>query len=239
MYKYRQQVAGANMLALVPWTLTAATACLLALPWLWWLVAGAWNPFATPGLPAIPLPEGGWDLAGGAAALLSDAGTHGPYLVCCAAVTLACLVGWAAGVLRRWRTLHDGTWVGGARAPEATHGDAWLESRHSAVRRITYAWRGGKAPEGAGLVIGTLGHTERVLPFVNALLLGAPGSGKTRRVIIETVCGLAAAGRSVVVLDPKGEIRDFTAPYVRTCLSGCISPRRLALRLHRYTRQSD
>jgi len=206
-----------TMLALVPWTLTAATACLLALPWLWWLVAGAWNPFATPGLPAIPLPEGGWDLAGGAAALLSDAGTHGPYLVCCAAVTLACLVGWAAGVLRRWRTLHDGTWVGGARAPEATHGDAWLESRHSAVRRITYAWRGGKAPEGAGLVIGTLGHTERVLPFVNALLLGAPGSGKTRRVIIETVCGLAAAGRSVVVLDPKGEIRDFTAPYVRTC----------------------
>jgi hypothetical protein len=89
-----------------------------------------------------------------------------------------------------------------ARANAATHGDAWRE---------------GRAPEGAGLVVGTIERTERVLPYVNALLLGAPGSGKIHRVIIETVCGLAAAGSSVVVLDPKGEIRDFTAPYVRSC----------------------
>ena len=48
----------------------------------------------------------------------------------------------------------------------------------------------------------------------NTIILGVPGSGKTRRCIIPEVYTLAKAGESMLIVDPKGEIYQATACLV-------------------------
>ena len=50
---------------------------------------------------------------------------------------------------------------------------------------------------------------------VHSLILGATRSGKTRGFILQSVCFLGLSGESIIVSDPKGEIFDYTEPYLK------------------------
>ena len=54
-----------------------------------------------------------------------------------------------------------------------------------------------------------------LLDYINLLVYGAPGCGKTRRVLIPAICGHIAAGDSVLCLDPKGELGDYTEDFAK------------------------
>lgn len=190
----------------------------------WWptLRATVWDamaPFSGSSAMLADLePPQGLDGTGpGPEAALAAVGADGAALATGCAVTVATFAAmWGWGELAAWRSLHDGTWVGGSRSGVRTHGDAWLESRPSALRRATYGWVPGKAPEGGNLVVGELGSSVRLVDAVHAALLAGSGGGKSRRVIIETLCANVAAGRSVMVNDVKGELRAFTEAWVRS-----------------------
>ncbi len=45
------------------------------------------------------------------------------------------------------------------------------------------------------------------------ICLGNTGSGKTRRILIESLCTLGLAGESIIVSDPKGELYQMTSQF--------------------------
>lgn len=51
----------------------------------------------------------------------------------------------------------------------------------------------------------------------HVLCLGNTGAGKTRRILIESLCTLGLAGESIIVSDPKGELYQMTSEFFR-CL---------------------
>ena len=132
-----------------------------------------------------------------------------------AAVVLALgLVSWA----RSWLRLHDGTFAGD-RAPTRTHGDAWLESRPSRVAKRCPPWDGKAAAKGL-VAAGCIGGGIAMVPAVHCLIRAGSGAGKTRRALAPSVA--AAIDRnahgiptSVIVHDPKSEIRAWTEPLAR------------------------
>jgi len=142
--------------------------------------------------------------------------------------TLGRLYHWVSGIivlvvilaalkqfLEAYNHQHDGTYLGGERASDNTGGSARLITRPNELKRISTKWSKGSVPKSSGLIVGAIGGAERSISYINAVLYGAPGSGKTRRVLIPTVCQHLACGDSLAVLDPKGEVRDETEPYAR------------------------
>ena len=124
------------------------------------------------------------------------------------------LVSWA----RSWLRLHDGTFAGN-RAPTRTHGDAWLESRPSRVARRCPPWDGKEVARGL-VAAGCVGDGIAMVPAVHCLIRAGSGAGKTRRSFAVSVA--AAIDRnahgiptSVIVHDPKSEIRAWTEPLAR------------------------
>lgn len=75
---------------------------------------------------------------------------------------------------------------------------------------------------GAGITIDFKklpGGRERITCLtddVHTAIIGSTGAGKTRRMVIPTICSLALAGESMVVTDPKGEIYAYTKEYLET-----------------------
>lgn len=72
----------------------------------------------------------------------------------------------------------------------------------------------------AGVVIGKadLGNAEKIYSIdhdSHLLCLGATRSGKTRTVVLPTICMLALSGESMVITDVKGELADYTIPFLR------------------------
>jgi len=71
-----------------------------------------------------------------------------------------------------------------------------------------------------GIVIGMEkeGDNERIY-YVgedsHVLCIGATRSGKTRNLVIQSICVLGLAGESLVMSDPKGELYDYTAGFLR------------------------
>lgn len=49
----------------------------------------------------------------------------------------------------------------------------------------------------------------------HTLCLGNTGAGKTRRILIESLCTLGLAGESIIVSDPKGELYQMTSDFFR------------------------
>lgn len=214
---FASRVARGGVLALT----LALLACVVLACWWPALRSGAWeaaSPFVG-GLPlaaALAPPPGLEAMGPGPAAALSAVEHDGRALAAgCAVVVAAIAVMWAWTELSSWNSLHDGTWVGGARSGVRTHGDAWLESRPSVLRGLTYGWSEGRVPRGGNLVVGELGGSLRLIDSVHAALLAASGGGKSRRIIIETICANVAAGKSVMVNDIKGEIRAYSEKWVR------------------------
>lgn len=71
-----------------------------------------------------------------------------------------------------------------------------------------------------GIVIGMKkeGHRERIY-YVSEdshlLCVGATRSGKSRCLVIESICAIGLAGESVVVSDPKAELYHFTSEFLK------------------------
>jgi len=49
----------------------------------------------------------------------------------------------------------------------------------------------------------------------HTLTIGATRSGKTRSVVLQSICTLALAGESLVISDPKGELYNFASPFLK------------------------
>ncbi len=75
--------------------------------------------------------------------------------------------------------------------------------------------------EKGGLVVGyKKDKKEEKIYFVDSnlhsLTLGATRSGKTRSVVLQTIGNLALAGESMILSDPKGELYQYTYPFLQS-----------------------
>ena len=102
-------------------------------------------------------------------------------------------------------------------ARSATHGSArW---RRPAELRKTMRAIECAAPTAAGVVVGSDGkHAWVTRPEggnPHAMVMGTPGTGKTRGVILPTIWTLGHAGDSMIITDPKGELYQHAAGFLR------------------------
>lgn len=192
---------------------TAIAFVLLPAAWHWlkaWVtgIAATLTSFGTAAAPELPdtmfqnplevLPE-----------LIQD----DAFLVGCAAtLVISTIAGvWSHFDWSRW--LHDGTWVGGRRAPGAPiHGDARLISAHGELKHRSESWKEGGKPSGGTLVVGEIGRSVRLIDSVHACILAESGEGKSRRVAILSALANFEQGRSLIINDIKGELRAFLEP---------------------------
>jgi type IV secretion system protein VirD4 len=76
-----------------------------------------------------------------------------------------------------------------------------------------------KPKDGGGLVVNLTGGKKDEVHYLkddsHTLIIGKTGSGKTRRLILESIAFLAQAGNSMVLSDPKGELHAFTREYLK------------------------
>lgn len=161
----------------------------------------------------FPSIEPAWDVLTGPAQAMADP-TYGAMfkvllVACLAGIAIMC----AVSCLQDWLRLHDGTWLGPKRVPGDPGGSAYLVSRHGSLKKLLKPWDGKGAPGRSGLPIAYFDGKFWMLDYINLLIYGAPGCGKTRRILIPAVCAHVMAGDSVLCLDPKGEIRDYTEDF--------------------------
>ena len=212
--------------SLLAGTAVGAALSLVALPAVWgWLVpavagmAGTVAYVLSPASaqpPSAVCPEPRIDNPLSALPAILSGGQRDAYLLAALCVLVLCATVGAASRASRLRRLHDGTWVGGRRAPGAPiHGDARLVTRPSELRRLTRGWREGRPPEGGTLAVGALGGEIRLIDSVHACVLAESGEGKSRRVAIPSALANFLMGRSLVINDIKGELRAFLEPYFR------------------------
>lgn len=92
----------------------------------------------------------------------------------------------------------------------------WMTARER--DKIHPVWHIGREKPPAGIPI-NYNDKKKTINIVTGdkhhLLIGSPGSGKGRRVILPTIWTLAQAGQSIVVTDPKGENYTWTHQYLR------------------------
>jgi type IV secretion system protein VirD4 len=74
--------------------------------------------------------------------------------------------------------------------------------------------------ESGGIVLGMRKekgkeHIYYVDDDTHTLCIGATRSGKTRSIVLETIGVLGLAGESMVISDPKSELYNYTAPYLK------------------------
>lgn len=72
----------------------------------------------------------------------------------------------------------------------------------------------------AGLVMGMTKKYGREKLFVvkddvHSITIGATRSGKSRHIVMPTICSLGLAGESMVMSDPKGELYNYTEPFLK------------------------
>lgn len=152
---------------------------------------------------------------------LADAAASGRLPALLSAIAAVAVAVLALGLVswgRSWLRLHDGTFAGD-RAPTRTHGDAWLESRPSRVARRCPPWNRKETARGL-VAAGCIGDGIAMVPAVHCLIRAGSGAGKTRRALAPSIA--AAIDRnahgiptSVIVHDPKSEIRAWTEPLAR------------------------
>lgn len=73
--------------------------------------------------------------------------------------------------------------------------------------------------KGGGIVAGMSGkNTEKIYYLsddTHSLCIGATGSGKSRHLVIQTICTLGLSGESLLVTDPKRELFDYTNVFMK------------------------
>lgn len=72
-----------------------------------------------------------------------------------------------------------------------------------------------------GLVVGMkkCGRKEKIYYIpedTHTLILGATRSGKTRTLVLQSLCLMALAGESLVISDPKAELYEYCADYLKS-----------------------
>lgn len=70
----------------------------------------------------------------------------------------------------------------------------------------------------AGLVVHTNKDGSKISCITedrHTLIIGSTGAGKSRRMVIPTVCTLGLAGESMVITDPKGEVYAYTFKFLK------------------------
>lgn len=94
--------------------------------------------------------------------------------------------------------------------------------RHPSSYTKTLArWAAGRQHDAAGLVVGVADTAKRVRSAWvmhrddHAILLGAPGAGKSTFVIMPTLGVLGESGDTVMITDPKGELYEASAGLFR------------------------
>jgi type IV secretion system protein VirD4 len=103
-----------------------------------------------------------------------------------------------------------------SRGGETTFGSARWRSGRELLKGLS-VWSKGAARNPVGLVVGAeRGRREVSRAWVvsqdgHNLLIGAPGAGKSTRLIAPTLSVIAAGGESALVNDPKGELFQMTA----------------------------
>jgi len=74
----------------------------------------------------------------------------------------------------------------------------------------------------SGMVVGyeRKGDKEEIYYLeddIHSLILGATRSGKTRGLILQSICDIALTGESMIISDPKGEIYNYAINYLQRC----------------------
>ncbi len=150
-------------------------------------------------------------------ALWPHAGLADTWLVLTAISAL--LVGWKARGKKR------AVWGGPTAAGKGQHGTAHWRSQHE-LRQGFVRWKASRtlssealAALPSGLVVGVDGQKAWVLDRdEHALILGSTRSGKTRRIIIPTIGVIGTqAQESLVMTDPKAELYDMSAAWLKSC----------------------
>lgn len=72
----------------------------------------------------------------------------------------------------------------------------------------------------SGIVLGMTKNKKKETIYVvgddvHTICIGATRSGKSRYVVIPTICSLGLAGESMVLSDPKGELYNYTQPFLK------------------------
>lgn len=155
----------------------------------------------------VVMPWAGW------AFVLGGAGVRHDYLIAAAALL--------AGALYWGYYLNQETGGGGATHASAT--TAFGSARWRTPRELAESmqlWRNRGSGNPAGLVAGA---TQERGPVRDAwvlgkdghnLLLGAPGAGKSLKVILPSLAVIADAGENLVITDPKGELKQTIGGYI-------------------------
>lgn len=104
--------------------------------------------------------------------------------------------------------------VAGAREFGSSH---FMIDKEKTAR--TAVWHTKEQPKRGGIVFGReqAGRHERIYydpDDTHTLIIGATRSGKSRRLILPTIWQLGAAGESMIVSDPKSELRTIAQDYL-------------------------
>ncbi len=104
----------------------------------------------------------------------------------------------------------DYAWQEPEQEPDASAGEERRTTGESDPCRILKA---------GGIVIGMSrrGKKEKIhyiADDTHTLTIGATRSGKTRTLVLQSICLMALAGESLVISDPKAELYQYTAPFL-------------------------
>ncbi|MFB8378181.1 VirD4-like conjugal transfer protein, CD1115 family [Paenibacillus taichungensis] len=119
----------------------------------------------------------------------------------------------------RKNKIKDG--IGG---PEAAGNGQFGTSRwmtEQEIEKSAFKWYLKQTVIAGGIVLGAYLDGKRQYAYVdskdsNTMIIGATRSGKSRRLVFPSIWMLAHAGESMVVTDPKGELYDRSANYLRS-----------------------
>lgn len=103
------------------------------------------------------------------------------------------------------------------------HGNAWFASKEEEDKLLKTFRFDGKNPfqelkERPGVVIsmerkGNVDVIRYLGTFAHSIILALTGAGKTRRVLLQTICLQMMAGNCILISDVKGEIYYYTSGY--------------------------
>lgn len=134
-------------------------------------------------------------------------------------VTLILAIAWDVNRLKKKNKITDG--VGGPEpAGTGQHGTSRWQDKHE-MDESSSVWFTDKPPHKSGFIFGMekSKHKEKVWlnkDDVHTLLIGATRSGKSRKLFLPTIWGMAKAEESMIIGDPKGELFISAKPYLES-----------------------
>lgn len=120
-----------------------------------------------------------------------------------------------------WTMQHESSGSSPGSSGDAFGSARWRNAKD--LRLSLQSWQSkdqGKNPAGlvagAGAAQGPVRRAWVLGKDGHNLLLGAPGAGKSLRVILPSIAVIAEAGENLLITDPKGELQQATAGYLES-----------------------